>query len=61
VRGSRVILAVFAAKFLVNGVVNAFGRLYPLRLVDIGLSADPLLWLAGLGVLMSLAGAAACA
>jgi len=58
VRGSRVVLAIFAATFLVNGVVNAFGRLYPLRLVDIGLSADPVVWLAGLGVLMSLAGAA---
>jgi len=57
VRGSRVILAIFAATFLVNGVVNAFGRLYPLRLVDLGLSADPVVWLAGLGVLMSLAGA----
>jgi MFS family permease len=58
VRGSRVILAIFAATFLVNGVVNAFGRLYPLRLVDLGLSVDPVVWLAGLGVLMSLAGAA---
>jgi hypothetical protein len=53
VRGSRVILGIFAATFLVNGVVNAFGRLYPLRLVDVGLSVDPLVWLGGLGVLMS--------
>ncbi|RKR85903.1 MFS transporter [Micromonospora pisi] len=58
VRGSRLVLAIFAATFLVNGVVNAFGRLYPLRLVDLGLSVDPVVWLAGLGVLMSLAGAA---
>jgi hypothetical protein len=58
VRGSRVILAIFAATFLVNGVVDAFGRLYPLRLVDLGLSVDPVVWLTGLGVLMSLAGAA---
>lgn len=57
VRGSRVILAIFAATFLVNGVVNAFGRLYPLRLVDIGLSTNPVVWLAALGVLMSLTGA----
>ena len=56
---SRVILGIFAATFLVNGVVNAFGRLYPLRLVDVGLSVDPLVWLGGLGVLMSLAGAGA--
>ena len=59
VRASRVILGIFAATFLVSGVVNAFGRLYPLRLVDAGLSVDPVVWLGGLGVLMSLAGAAA--
>jgi MFS family permease len=59
VRASRVILGIFAATFLVNGVVNAFGRLYPLRLVDVGLSVDPLVWLGGLSVLMSLGGAAA--
>ena len=52
VRGSRVLLVVFAATFLVNGVAGAFGRLYPLRLVDLGLSADPVAWLTGLGVLM---------
>jgi hypothetical protein len=59
VRRSRVILVMFAATFLVNGVTGTFGRLYPLRLVDIGLTVDPVVWLAGLGVLMSLAGAAA--
>jgi hypothetical protein len=59
VRGSRVLLAIFAATFLVMGVVSAFGRLYPLRLVDLGLAVDPVVWLAGLGVLMSLAAAAA--
>ena len=58
VRGSRVILAIFAATFLVNGVADAFGRLHPLRLVDIGLSVDPVAWLAALGVLMCLTGAA---
>ncbi len=58
VRASRVILGIFAATFLVNGVVNAFGR-YPLRLVDAGLSVDPLVWLGGVGVLTSLAGAGA--
>jgi MFS family permease len=59
VRGSRVLLVVFAATFLVNGVADAFGRLYPLRLVTIGLPVDPVAWFAGLGVLMCLAGAAA--
>jgi hypothetical protein len=59
VRGSRVILGIFAATFLVSGVDDAFGRLYPFRLVNVGLSVDPLVWLGGLGVLMSLGGAAA--
>ncbi|MBL7261060.1 MFS transporter [Paractinoplanes lichenicola] len=59
VRGSRLVLGIFAATFLVNGVTGAFGRLYPLRLVDLGLAVDPVLWLGALGVLMSLAGAAA--
>jgi hypothetical protein len=49
----------FAATFLVNGVAGAFGRLYPLRLVDLGLSIDPVAWLTVLGVLMYLTGAAA--
>lgn len=59
VRSSRLVLAIFAATFLINGVTGAFGRLYPLRLLDIGLTVDPVLWIGGLGVLMSLAGAAA--
>ena len=59
VRGSRVVLVVFAATFLVNGVAGISGRLYPLRLVDIGLSTDPVVWLTVLGVLTFLAGAAA--
>src|SRR5207244_3729497 len=36
-----------------------FGRLYPRRLVDVGLPADPVPWLTALGVLTFLAGAAA--
>ena len=59
VRGSRVLLVLFAATFVVNGVAGAFGRLYPLRLVEIGLPGDPVAWLAVLGVLTYLAGAAA--
>jgi hypothetical protein len=59
VRGSRALLAVFTATFLVNGVADAFGRLYPLRLVDLAPAVDPVLWFTGLGVVMCLAGAAA--
>ncbi len=59
VRGSRVLLMILAATFVVNGLAGSVGRLYQLRLVDIGLSVDPVLWFTGLGVLMCLAGAAA--
>jgi MFS family permease len=59
VRSSRAILLVFAATFLVNGAADAFGRLQARRLVDIGLSTDPVLWLTALGVLTLLVGAAA--
>jgi MFS family permease len=59
VRHSRVLLVVFAATLLVNGVAGAFGRLYPLRLVDLGLPADPVAWLTVLGALTFLLGAAA--
>jgi hypothetical protein len=58
VRGSRVMLVVFAATFLVNGVAGTFGRLYPLRLLDIGLPGDPVAWLTALGVLSLVLGAA---
>jgi MFS family permease len=59
IRGSRPILVLFAATFLVDGVAGTFGRLYPLRLVERGLSTDPVVWLTGLGVLAYLIGAAA--
>lgn len=57
VRESRLILGIFAATFLVSGVAGSFGRVYPLKLVDV--PVDLVLWLAALGVLMSLLGAAA--
>ncbi|SDK84988.1 Major Facilitator Superfamily protein [Nonomuraea maritima] len=57
VRDSRVLLAVFAATFLVTGVADAFGRLYPLRLVVLAPAVDPVVWFTGLGVLMCLVGA----
>ncbi|WP_030442665.1 MFS transporter [Actinoplanes subtropicus] len=59
VRGSRVLVAIFAATLLVNGVTSTFGRLYPLRLVALAPRLDPVVWLTGLGVVMCLAGAAA--
>lgn len=58
VRGSRVILLVFAATLLVNGAA-ASGRLHARRLVDIGLRTDPVAWLTVIGVLTLLVGAAA--
>ena len=58
VRGSRLLIAVFTATLLVNGVTGAFGRLYPRQLVAVAPQLDPVLWLAGLGALMALAGAA---
>jgi MFS family permease len=58
VRADRVLVAVFAATLLVNGVTSAFGRLYPLRLVELAPAVDPLLWLTGLSVVMCLGGAA---
>ncbi len=59
VRASRVILVMFAVTFLVNGVTGTFGRVYPLRLLDLGLGTDPVVWLTGLGVLIFLLGALA--
>jgi len=57
VRGSRAILVMFAATFLVNGASSS-GRLFPRRLVDIGLPSDPVVWYTALGVLTLLVGAA---
>lgn len=59
VRESRVLIAVFAATLLVNGVTSAFGRLYPLHLVALAPGVDAVLWFTGLSVLMCLAGAGA--
>ena len=56
VRRSRAILVMFAATFLVNGAADAFGRLQPRRLVELGLPPDPVPWFASLGVLILLAG-----
>jgi hypothetical protein len=60
-RGDREILLVFAATILVNGVDEAFGRLHPKQLIDLGLPArlDPVLWFTGLGVATYAVGALA--
>jgi MFS family permease len=46
------ILVVFAATFLVNGAAEAFGRLFPKRLLELGFPAapDPIVWLTALGL-----------
>ncbi|MCM4078666.1 MFS transporter [Paractinoplanes hotanensis] len=59
VLGSRVLIAVFAATLLVNGVAGAFGRIYPLRLAELAPGLDPVLWFTGLGVVTCLAGSEA--
>jgi predicted MFS family arabinose efflux permease len=59
VRRSRPILLMFAATFLVNGSADAFGRLQPRRLIDLGLPTNPVAWLTGLGLLTLLVGAVA--
>lgn len=60
VRRSKELLLLFAATFLVSGAAGVFGRLYPKQLLDQGVpTADPMLWLTGLGVLTFLTGAAA--
>jgi hypothetical protein len=52
-RHDREILAVFLATFLVNGAADAFGRLYPKQLIDLGFPdrPDPVVWFTGLGVI----------
>jgi MFS transporter, DHA3 family, tetracycline resistance protein len=56
---SRALLIVFAATFLVNGAWVGAGRLWPKRVVDLGLPVDPVAWFTVLGVLTLLVGAAA--
>ncbi|HEY6598729.1 MAG TPA: hypothetical protein VIZ30_05435, partial [Pseudomonadales bacterium] len=58
-RRERTILVVMVATALVNGADEAFGRLFPKRLVDLGLpvSPDPIVWLTGLGLLTLIIGA----
>jgi MFS family permease len=57
-RSSRAILVIFLATFLVNGATEV-GRLFPKRLIDLGLPSDPVVWLAVLSIITLLIGAAA--
>jgi hypothetical protein len=58
VRTNRAILAMVVATFLVNGATEA-GRLYQKRLVTVGFPASPVIWFAGLGLLVLVVGATA--
>jgi hypothetical protein len=58
-RTDRVILAVVAATFLVNGGAEAYGRLFERRLVGLGMPThpDPIVWFAALAIVGGVLGA----
>jgi len=60
-RRDRTILLVLSATVLVNGADEAFGRLFPRHLVDLGLprDPDPIVWLTVLGLVTLALGALA--
>jgi MFS transporter, DHA3 family, tetracycline resistance protein len=60
-RRDREILLVFAATILINGAGDAFGRLFPKRLIELGLpeKPDPIVWLTALGLVTLALGALA--
>jgi MFS family permease len=60
-RHDHEILLVLVATALINGAAEAFGRLYPKRLVEIGFPShpDPIVWFTGLGISAFAAGALA--
>lgn len=60
-RRDHEILLVFAATVLVNSGAEAFDRLYPKRLVDLGFpeEPDPILWFTALGIATLTVGALA--
>ncbi len=57
----RVIVAVLVATFLVNGAAEGFGRLYELRLIELGVPGepDPVVWFAAIAVIAAVLGAIA--
>lgn len=60
-RRDHEILLVLAATFLINGAAEAYGRLYPKRLVELGFphQSDPIVWFTGLGIVAFAVGALA--
>lgn len=60
-RHDREILLVLLATVLINGAAEAFGRLYPKRLVELGLPErfDAIVWFTGLGIATFAVGALA--
>ena len=60
-RRDHEILLVFAATILVNGAAEAFERLFPKRLVELGFpeELDPIVWLTALGLVTLAVGALA--
>jgi MFS family permease len=60
-RRDHEILLVFAATILVNSGAEAFDRLYPKRLIDLGFpeEPDPILWFTALGIVTLAVGAIA--
>lgn len=58
VRRSPELLQIFLATFLINGAVNAGGRLAPKQLVELGLpELDPIVWFTVLGFVALVVGA----
>ena len=60
-RRDHEILLVLAATFLINGAAEAYGRLYPKRLVGLGFpgQSHPIVWFTGLGLVAFAVGALA--
>ncbi len=60
-RRDHQIMLVFAATVLVNGAAEAFGRLFPKRLLELGFpeQPDPIVWLTALGLVTLATGAIA--
>lgn len=58
-RRDREILLVLLATVLINGAAEAYGRLYPKRLVELGFpgQSDPIVWFTGLGIIAFAVGA----
>jgi Major Facilitator Superfamily len=51
-RADQAILLILAATLLVNGAAEAFGRLYPSRLIEVDFpdSPNPIVWFSALGI-----------